>query len=187
DLERRLGVRPVPGGSHPGWGTRNALVSLGAGRYLEVLAPDPEQPEPEGGRPFGLGAGDPPRLLTWAVRRRDPTAYVLRAREWSVPFGPVRDGRRVRPDGTVLSWRLALPHPPPEGGVIPFPIEWTGRAHPCEDLPEACVLERFQGLHPDPGRIAEVLVALGVSLHVEPASGAGLRARIRGPAGTLEL
>jgi hypothetical protein len=36
-FEQRSGVRPVQGGKHPG-GTHNALVSLGDGTYLEIIA-----------------------------------------------------------------------------------------------------------------------------------------------------
>src|SRR5690606_32799802 len=39
------GVTPAFGGVHTGAGTHNALASLGAPTYLEVIARDPDQPD----------------------------------------------------------------------------------------------------------------------------------------------
>ena len=78
DLEREIervdewtGVRPVPGGRHPGEGTRNAIVGLGPGMYLELLGPDPEQPPLPRPRWLGLDTLVAPRLVTWAARSTD--------------------------------------------------------------------------------------------------------------------
>ena len=68
-VEKLLGVRAVPGGQHPGAGTRNALIGLGDQVYLEIIGPDPDQPKPPRARRFGIDELKSPRLVTWAAKR----------------------------------------------------------------------------------------------------------------------
>ena len=76
-VERLTGVRAVVGGSHPGRGTRNALLSLGARQYVEIIAPDPAQ---SGSTPtLDLKALPEPRLVNWAAATADIDA-LARAR-----------------------------------------------------------------------------------------------------------
>src|SRR5512132_4352699 len=77
-VERATGVKAVVGGSHPGVGTRNALLSLGGRRYLEIIAPDPAQADYK----FRLDVRklSEPRLITWAAGTADIDAVAKRAR-----------------------------------------------------------------------------------------------------------
>src|ERR1700675_1731706 len=107
-LAARTGVRATPGGKHVELGTHNALIALGADTYLEIIAPDPEQPPPAMPRPFGLDALTTPRLVTWAVKAPDIDARVAAARAAAYDPGVVRSMSRNRPDGIRLAWRLTL-------------------------------------------------------------------------------
>ena len=184
-----LGVRPSPGGSHPGWGTANALLSLGPDSYLEIIGPDPEQPEPEGARPFGLDGLAAPGWVAWAVKVPEIDAGVAEARRRGYDPGPVRAMGRRRPDGSELAWRLALPPRWRQtlGGLVPFPIDWGESPHPGADAATGLHLLQIRAQHPRPAEVRHRLAALGVSLEVREAPSAGLGVVLETPRGTLTL
>src|SRR6185295_9043739 len=64
-FERVTGVAPVRGGRHPMRGTENALVSLGGGAYLEIIAPQRDAQPNE--MVTGLRTLKAPALVGWAV------------------------------------------------------------------------------------------------------------------------
>ena len=65
-IQRRLGQPLQPGGKHIAMGTHNALLSLGPGFFLEVIAIDPEGKPPPRPRWFDL---DDPGLKSRTWRR----------------------------------------------------------------------------------------------------------------------
>ncbi len=166
-LESILGVRAVPGGRHPGYGTRNALLALGPETYLEVLAPDPDGPEPERPRLFGIDRLDAPGLAAWVAKESDLEGRVEAADRRGVRLGEILSGGRERPDGSVLAWRLTDPHVVLGDGIVPFLIDWGTTESPARAAPKGCTLLRLRAEHPDPARIGEMLLALGVELAVE--------------------
>lgn len=187
EIERLLGVRPVVGGRHAAWGTRNALLSLGPETYLEVIAPDPGQRPPDRGVLFGADALETSRLVTWVLRSRSIDVTAAAASVAGIGLGPVAGGSRETPAGEVLSWKLTDPYAMPLGGAIPFLIEWGETPHPAGALPNGGTLVGLRIEHPDRGRTQAALAALGVELPVLQGDTYGLTATIRTPTGDVEL
>jgi len=119
DVEDRFGVRAQAGGKHDGLGTHNALLALGPLTYLEIIAPDPEQPRPVRPVPFGVDRVTSGGLVGWALACDDIDGTVAKARSHGYDPGDVIDGQRVRPAGTVLRWRATSN--PPADTVVPVP------------------------------------------------------------------
>jgi hypothetical protein len=185
DLEVRFGVRADPGGKHLGLGTHNALVGLGDATYLEIIAPDPDQPAPSMPRPFGLDAVHQPRLAGWALACDDIDAAIERARRQGYDPGDAIDMERMRPTGTLLRWRLTLNAL--NGGPVPFLIDWGNSEHPSRSAPHGLRLGGFEIEHPDPEELLSVLVALDADVPVTRADSVALIARLDGPNGPKEV
>lgn len=185
EIERRIGVRAVPGGVHPGRGTRNAILSLGQDRYLEIMAPDPAQPSLTWYRK--LPALREPHLVGWAAHTSDIERLAALARSGGLAIDGPTSGSRARPDGRTLRWK-AFSLKEDRGGLLPFFIEWHPESvHPSADAPGGCTLGRL--LLRSPGRedLARECAALGIEVAVETAPEPCLLAVIEGPAGRTEL
>ena len=185
EIEERFGVRAQAGGQHIGLGTHNALLALGAQTYLEIIAPDPGQPEPPVPRPFGVDAVSRGGLVSWALACDDIDAAVAGARSHGYDPGEVADGQRAAPTGTVLRWRLT--HNAVAGSLIPFLISWGDTEHPARSAPRGLTLEAFHLEHPAPASLAPPLTALGAGVEIRRAAAAALVARLSGPNGSIVL
>jgi hypothetical protein len=188
-VEERTGVRPSIGGSHPAWGTRNALLSLGPQQYLEVIAPDPAQQTYSfyiDVRPL-----QEPRLITWAAVTADIEAVARGANNAGHEvFGPL-NGSRVRPDRRVLAWRtLRVSTRMASGAVdpIPFFIQWAaGTAHPASDAPRGCELKDVRIEHPAPADVTTTLADLGIGADVSAASEPAICVTLSSPKGDVRF
>jgi hypothetical protein len=179
------GVLPAVGGVHPGRGTRNALLSLGERRYLEIIAPDPAQTEiahfPQ------IRSMTDPRLIGWAVHPPDIGAVAKQLRENKVEFTGPSDGSRKRPDGHVLNWKT-INLADDRHGLLPFFIEWSADSvHPSKDATAKCTLDYFEILSADPQELAATLKRIGIDFPVQRSDKTRLQAVITGPKGDLKL
>jgi len=188
-VEALLGVRASPGGVHPGMGTRNALLGLGEGCYLEIVGIDPDQPAPAEPRWFGIDGLEGPRLVTFAARVTPGMldGVVAEAAAAGVDLGEVRSGGRVRPDGGELRWKVTSPRASRREGVLPFLMEWGTPEHPSSTLVPAAQLISLRAEHPDAEAVIEELVVLGVDLPVRLAPRPALVATLRTAGGVVEL
>jgi ketosteroid isomerase-like protein len=186
-LEAALGVRATPGGQHPGGGTRNALISLGATAYLEIVAPDPEQPKPEGPLWLNLDRLDAPRLATWAARAGDLDRLAAEAARAGVNLGPVLAGSRRRPDGVLLAWTCTDPKTLIADGLVPFFIDWGQTPHPARSAVSGVTLVGLRAEHPEPERVRKILHQLQIDLPVEKGAAPALIATLETARGRVEL
>jgi hypothetical protein len=182
-VQDSAGVRAAVGGVHPGRGTRNALLSLGERRYLEIIAPDPHQPGAKD--TLGLRLLTQPKLVGWAAHPGDLDAFAKKLREAGVAFEGPTPGSRARPDGRVLHWKtinLADDH----HGLLPFFIEWSAdSAHPSTDAPKGCTLDYFEVNSTNPEELTQLIQKIGINLPVEHSDKSRLRALLTGPKGDL--
>jgi hypothetical protein len=113
-LRDATGLAALPGGVHPAWGTRNAIVPLG-GAYVELVAV--EDAARAGESAFGRIVRDGAGLIGFAVEPDNFDAACARA-------GVDRmRGARERPDGSLLSWSMAgAEEALPRG--LPFFLRW---------------------------------------------------------------
>jgi Glyoxalase-like domain len=186
-VESHTGVRAVFGGVHPGRGTQNALLSLGDRRYLEIIAPDPAQPDAKNPIAVEIRSLQQPRLVGWAAHPGNLSSFAEKLRAAGIAFQGPTPGSRKRPDGRLLQWQT-LNLDDDSDGLLPFFIEWAPESpHPSSDAPKGCSLAQFSAQTPDSSKLLATLKLMSLDLPVQTGEKSRLRASITGPKGTLEL
>jgi hypothetical protein len=116
---RSMGFDVLDGGVHPGIGTANRVIPLGA-QYLELLGVMSPQLacKSDFGRSLLRAIADGDRIVRWSLRTNEIDRVAAR-------LGiTVEPRKRMRPDGVLLTWRaaglsLALADP-----TTPFFMQW---------------------------------------------------------------
>jgi hypothetical protein len=181
-LEKLCGCRAAYGGSHAGRGTRNALLKLGHHSYLEILAPDPEQPALVWHKE--LPELEEPRLVGWAERVNDINALAAQLRKRGVEVIGPTPGSRTRPNGDILRWTLLL-RTDDRDGILPFYIAWDSTSpHPSDDAPGGCLLV---DLHKTGQLVEAPPPRPGLHVRQDPSRPVQLRATIAGQLGEFVL
>jgi hypothetical protein len=185
-FEKMTGVAPIVGGAHPGFGSRNALASLSARTYLEILAPDPAQ-ELAGTWGAEVAALPAPQMYSLCLGCDDLEGMAQRARAAGLEAEDPIAMSRTTPEGQELSWRIMRLRDERWPTRLPFFIDWQGTPHPGGTTPPGCRLEELTFTDPDPAALAGLLEALGCTLPVVAGARYGLVARLSTPRGPVLL
>lgn len=185
-FEQLSGVKSAIGGTHPGFGTRNALLSLDD-RYFEIISPDPSQ-DLEATLGETIAALSSPKLFTFAIACDDLIGAADVARAAGLGVGDVIAMSRTRPDdGVRLDWSVLRLEHPDWGGRFPFLIDWQGSPHPSASTPDGATLERLEIVTPDPEPLAALYDKLGLDVVIVGGVEHGYVARLSTPKGPVVL
>lgn len=116
-----LGATFVDGGRHPQFGTRNFILPLANGCYVEVVSAldHPAAEKAPFGRAVAQVAQDGGGWFSWVVAVDDISPVEQRlGRE-------ARQGHRIRPDGVDLCWKQLGVLNVMEDPELPFFVEWS--------------------------------------------------------------
>jgi len=185
DLETALGLAATGGGRHEKAGTFNRLIFLGD-TYLELIGVWDRAratANPIGAAALAALDAGTPGLVTWAIATDDARRAAAVLRGAGSAIGDAQPGERVRPDGGVVRWHVAIA-PPLASERPPFLIEhelggpeWSDEARQAR----AAFIHpfggraRIVGLELAVGRPADVAMAFARTIGVafRPAPGAG--------------
>lgn len=183
EFESKTGVTPKRGGEHPGRGTQNALVTLGGGRYLEILAPAAAQP-PAAPREAAVGHATL-TLVGWALHTPAIGSLVQQIRGAGFNVDGPSPGSRRTPDGALLAWQSASVD---QLGVTPFFIEWSKETpHPSTTSPSGCTLVSMAVGQPAPERLRSLFKAAGFAATVSKAERPAMKLTLDCPRGRVEF
>ncbi|HKQ16253.1 MAG TPA: VOC family protein [Steroidobacteraceae bacterium] len=180
-FEEATGVKPVYGGRHPR-GTHNALVSLGHGTYVEIIAVQKGATPPEDFAELAqLHALTP---IGWAVSSKDSADLLSRLKVAGMAVTDPAPGSRVTPAGKTLSWQTFNLKDNFE--EAPFFIVWSAQtAHPSTTSPGGCTLQQWRIAGPHRKNLEQLRRTLELRVDVADAKVPAMQLALSCPKGAV--
>ncbi|MGG2091831.1 VOC family protein [Bacillus sp. S13(2024)] len=122
-----LGFHTVPGGEHTNWGTYNSLCYFDLA-YIEFLAVQNNEVANRAENPLiqqtvhKLQKGE--GMIQIALRTEHMEELAKKLLEKGFRINGPFEGKRLREDGTLLSWKMLFIEQEDSGPRFPFFIEW---------------------------------------------------------------
>ena len=152
-LGEKIGVKPIDGGIHPRFGTRNIIIPLAHDIYIEVVEvlDHPASDKAPFGQAVRLRSEAGGGWLGWVVSVKDLTEAERRLGRESVI------GSRRRQDGTELKWRQLGVKGLIADPQLPFYIKWDDHTeHPSFGAKTKVTISGLE-IAGDPDRVCEWL------------------------------
>jgi len=149
-----LGEPFVDGGIHPRFGTRNMVLPLCQGTYLEIVEvlDHPASDKAPFGQAVRARSQSGGGWLGWVVAVADITTIERRLGRESV------DGNRWRPDGHELRWRQIGVKGLQADPQLPFFVQWEGDGSDHPSLGASCNIHlECLEIAGDPNRVSDWL------------------------------
>ncbi len=163
DFKDKYNLELVYGGKHESFGTHNALLNLGNGCYLEVLAPDLDNTTYQGKRWMGADLSQKPVVCRWALKSNDLTKDQKALQKINPEYGSIIEGSRQKTDGSTLRWQMIRPLSSPLVDIAPFMVDWKDSdSHPTDSLPEECQLVSIEFADPKVEQMQGLFNELGL-------------------------
>ena len=164
-VEERLGVRVPLGGKHAIMNTHNAVMRLGDGVYLEIIAADRQAGPPE--RPRWFGLDDPEVKARLAASGPYFSAYICRSYDVAETVGLAKTdlGQIHTMRRGDLVWQIAIRDDgaAPMGGLHPIVIQWPPGPHVSTRMADlGCGLKEIVVRPPESEPLLAALGAIGV-------------------------
>ncbi len=162
-----LGVSVPVGGRHEKMATHNRVMSLGADRYLEIIAIDPRATSIN--RPRWFGLDDPqierelalaPRLLTWAINTDDIHAAVGNLDDRGINDYLTTEAM----SRDSLNWQVCFAKNGNlvDAGLFPLMLQWRVSGHPSRLMDDLdCTLTNLEVISTNIDALRIKLSAIG--------------------------
>lgn len=125
-----VAFKSIKGGEHDVWGTHNFLAYFSNNCYIEWLAVNDATLARSSDNPLIehlVHVLDTQKQGPFqvALRTTKMDTFVKHFNEKNIPhIGPI-NGQRLKPDGSLLQWRMLFPTYNYEEETLPFLIEWS--------------------------------------------------------------
>lgn len=161
-FENMTGIKPTPVGPLQGLGAKTAHVGLDDNRYLEILAPDMENPGPLGDELATLKPG----TLTpyhYSIRSSEVSrlieGYVYDVLGWDPDHIAMV---QALPDGSIRQWDLLTMYGHDVGGVAPCYVKWKDPAqHPTATIALKATLTKCTVRAPEFHDVHKLITGVG--------------------------